>query len=375
MARPAKVWYRRDIGWWMITLAGEKTRLVQGPEDEVHRQLAEEKYVELRKLRRVAPESVGSRAADVTEGFLKHSRIHFSADTHRLNRYYCQLFAEACGQVLARDLRPYHIDRWIDPKVESGDWGPTTVYNARKAAMRVFSWAAERKLLPENPLKGMKNPKPKPRQRAMTDEEFWQIHGTAGGPLGDLLLALYHTGARPKEVRELTWERVREDRWVLPEHKTARSTGRPRVIFLDDTMVAMMGRLKGNGHTHVFLNTEGHPWTMNALRLQVWRIKKKLRMSDDVCAYLCRHGFGTRAILNGVDGRTLAELMGHTSQEMISKVYVHLADQHQHLKAAVNVVNRATPSTAARGSARKRARPVRPEGGPGQGESGVPPLP
>jgi hypothetical protein len=43
-----------------------------------------------------------------------------------------------------------------------------------------------------------------------------------------------------------------------------------------------------------------------------------------------------------VDGRTLAELMGHTSQEMISKVYVHLADEHQHLKAAVDKVNGTT---------------------------------
>ena len=50
------------------------------------------------------------------------------------------------------------------------------------------------------------------------------------------------------------------------------------------------------------------------------RIRTKLGMADDVCAYLCRHGFGTRAILNGVDGPTLAELMGHSSQDMISKV-------------------------------------------------------
>ena len=70
--------------------------------------------------------------------------------------------------------------------------------------MRVISWAAERKILPENPLGGMKNPKPKPRQRAITDAEFWQMHGNAGGPLQDLLLTLYLTGARPKEVRELT---------------------------------------------------------------------------------------------------------------------------------------------------------------------------
>ena len=79
-------------------------------------------------------------------------------------------------------------------------------------------------------------------------------------------------------------------------------------------------------------------------------------------AYLCRHGFGTRTILSGVDGATLAELMGHGSQEMISKVYVHLADQPQHLHAAVGKINAtSTPSPAEPGSARKRARPVNPK--------------
>ena len=55
MARPNKVWYRSDIGWWMVTLGGEKVRLVTGPKDDHHRQLAEEKFVELRKMRRIAP--------------------------------------------------------------------------------------------------------------------------------------------------------------------------------------------------------------------------------------------------------------------------------------------------------------------------------
>ncbi|HEX4613742.1 MAG TPA: hypothetical protein VH092_36510 [Urbifossiella sp.] len=90
----------------------------------------------------------------------------------------------------------------------------------------MFSWAAEQKVIPDNPLAGMKRPKPKPRQRAITDAEFWQLYGNAGGPLHDLLLALYLSGARPKEVRELTWDKVGEDRRTLPEHKTGKKTGK-----------------------------------------------------------------------------------------------------------------------------------------------------
>ncbi len=386
MARPAKPWWREQTGWWMVKLSGVQTKLVQGPRDEEHRLLAEEKFAELRRLRRTAPEAVTSRTADVIEAFLIHSRLNHAADTYRGHKYYCQLFAEHCGQVLARELKPHHVTAWVtamqsEKRVLAGRaekdrlrnelpagerhkaggnprrWGPTSVYNARKTAYTVFSWAAKEKLLPNNPLAGMPRPKPKPRQRAITDDEFQKLHDNAGGPLQDVLTALYHTGARPKEIRDLVWQNVREDRWVLPEHKTAKTTGRPRVIFLNEQMRAMMERLKGNGGTHVFLNTEGKPWTKSALQQQVWRIKTKLGLADDLCAYLCRHGFGTRAVLSGVDAPTVAELMGHNSLEMVSKVYVHLADQHQHLKTAVDKIMSSKPSQAAEGPVRKRAKP------------------
>jgi hypothetical protein len=120
MARPAKVWYRSDIGWWMITLSGEKTRLLQGPNDDEHRILAEEKFIELRRLQRIAPQAPTSRTADVIESFLAWSRQRLSEETHRVNQYYCQLFAEHCGTIPARDIKPFHVTKWIaammDPK-------------------------------------------------------------------------------------------------------------------------------------------------------------------------------------------------------------------------------------------------------------------
>jgi hypothetical protein len=32
MPRPNKVWFRKDVGWWMVTLGGKKLRLVEGRE-------------------------------------------------------------------------------------------------------------------------------------------------------------------------------------------------------------------------------------------------------------------------------------------------------------------------------------------------------
>ena len=226
MARPSRPWHREQTGWWMVKIGGKQTKLVQGPKDEAHRLLAEEKFAEIRKLSRTAPQAHNARVADLVDAFLVWSRDNLAEDTHRVNVYYLQLFAEACGQKPAGVLIPYDVENWVGGKKAAGEWGDTTVYNAKKAAFRVFSWAQRMKLLPDNPLAGMPRPKPKPRQRAITAAEFGKLYEYAGAPLRDILLALYLTGARPKEARDLTWEHVRDDRWVIPEHKTAKKTGR-----------------------------------------------------------------------------------------------------------------------------------------------------
>jgi len=85
----------------------------------------------------------------------------------------------------------------------------------------------------------------------------------------------------------------------------------------------------------VFLNCRGKPWSSNAVRIRIEHLRKNLGLAGDLCAYLIRHAFGTNAIVNGVDVATVAELLGHTSLEMVSTTYLHLADQKTHLNDAV----------------------------------------
>jgi hypothetical protein len=58
--------------------------------------------------------------------------------------------------------------------------------------------------------------------------------------------------------------------------------------------------------------------------------------------YGLRHAFGTRAVLRGVDVKTLAELMGHTTTRM-TEHYLHLAGERSYLAAAMERIN--APST------------------------------
>jgi integrase len=337
MSRPNKIWFRKDIGWWMVTLGGQKVKLAQGRENK---KLAEDKFHELAAVRIKAPEATSARVADVIEAFLTWANKHLTAETLRNYTWYGQQFSEAFGYILASEFRPIHVTRWVD----SHKWGTTTEYNARRSIKRVFSWACEQGILNNNPLRSMKCPKGKTRDRALTNDEYCILMRNSRREFKILLFALKETGCRPKEARMLRWNQVKEDRWVLTQHKTAHKNGKPRVIYMTKRMQRLMKNLRRKSKSdYVFLNGRGRPWTVDAIRLRIHRLKAKKLVPADVCAYLLRHAFGTQAILRGVDVATVAQLMGHSSLEMISKVYCHLADQHQHLQDAVEKIRNKPP--------------------------------
>lgn len=336
MARPNKVWFRKDIGWWMVTIGGEKIRLAEG---RANRKLAEQKFHELKVAQARPAERSDARIADVIDAFLVWSKIHRSSETCRNHIWYGQKFAEHIGYLKATELRPHHVTQWVD----SHKWGQTTQRNARRSIYRAFAWAVEEGLLLSNPLKGMKCPGALTRQRAMTNGEFRSI---STRDFKVLIFTLRMTGCRPKEARSLTWSEVRNDRWILSQYKMAYKTHKPRVIYLIKSMQRLMqvlrseAALNGRASENVFLNARRQPWTVNAIRLRMERLKQKLGLPNDLCCYHARHAFGTAAVLNGVDVVTVAQLMGHSSLEMVQKVYVHLSDEHQYLNQAAERATR-----------------------------------
>lgn len=340
MGRPSKIWFRKSTGWWMVNLGGKQKPLAQGREN---RKLAEQTFHELAIVRTQAPESPTARVADIIEAFLGWARRHRSEETLRNYEWYGQAFSEHSGYLSAGAVKPIHVTRWVDTR----GWGPTTERNARRSIYRAFSWAKEEGILPLNPLNGMKCPRALTRQRILTDSEYRTLMRHSRRDFRILLFTLKETGCRPKEARKLKWTQVQEDRWVLADHKTAGKTGKERVIFLTKPMQKLMQHLrKESVSDYVFLNARGKPWTVNAIRLRITRIKDKTDLPEDVCSYLLRHAFGTNAILNGVDVATVAELMGHTSLEMISRVYCHLAGEHKHLQEAVEKVRKRHPAAS-----------------------------
>jgi integrase len=312
----------------MVSLGGRQHKLAEGRENK---SLAEKKFHQLCLMATEPAESPDARVAAICEEFLAWSESRQARSTYLGYQFYIQAFCEGCGFLRAAQLKPFHVTRWIAKK----SWNETTQYNALRTVFRVFNWAKTQGLLWDNPLRGMERPRPKARPRCLTDEEYRRLLGGAHGQFRILLFALRQTGARPSELCRLSWNQVQGNRCIYRDHKTAGKTDKPRIIYLTSPMVRLLDLLRRTSTAqHVFLNKLGKPWTSNAIRLQVQRIKKKLNMASDVCAYMLRHTFATKALLNGVDVATVAELLGHVDTTMVCKVYLHLANEIRHMETA-----------------------------------------
>src|SRR5207249_1634090 len=66
-----------------------------------------------------------------------------------------------------RDLKPLHVTKWLRGKT----WNDTTKNRAISVVSRAFNYCVEQGVLKANPIKGMKKPRMKRREKIITEAE------------------------------------------------------------------------------------------------------------------------------------------------------------------------------------------------------------
>jgi integrase len=342
----------------MVVVDGVRHKLVKG---KANREEAKRRLREIQTLRDKAPsqESRDLTVAGVIELYLAHQGKQLDERTLYGRKPYLQSFAEAHGFRKATELetKPFHLTSWLDenPQIKS-DW---TKVHVIAVLQRPFNWAVRQRLIPTNPFRGVSHRVGEPR-RPMTDDELEKLLVGCEGRRSrqipspaerfrELLRFLRLSGARTCEASRLTWPDIDLDHAliVLKRHKTSRMQREPKpgAIPLVPELVQLLVAIRKRGEPgdHVFHNHRGTPWNRCSLSLRMQRAREKAGIPEEVKLYGLRHAFGTRAVVSGVDIKTLAELMGHTPTR-ITEHYVHLAGQRSHLADAMRRVNGQGPT-------------------------------
>jgi len=217
-------------------------------------------------------------------------------------------------------------------------WGDNYRRGALIAVQRPFNWAAKLGYIQSSPIPYIEKPQATRREQVVTVNEWEAIrdHYDEGDPFRDLLEFAWETGCRPQEVKAIEARHVQlgVHRVVFPA-KEAKGKKRIRVIYLTpraEQIIRKLLKLRPKGL--LFLNAKGKPWNYAAMNCRFGRLKKTLGVK--YCAYAIRHGFATRKLEDGLDHITVAALMGHADATMLSKVYSHIGDRHDHLREQLN---------------------------------------
>lgn len=327
--RSPKPWFWKARNVWCVYINHQK--YVLGPDKEVALDEFHNLMAKRRKLQRPSPKS------SVFEAFLVWTKENRSAKTHRGYQDFCDSFrgylAAEHPTVGIDDLSPAHVTEWLNTKPK---WNATTKRNAITALQRAFNWGCKNMGLEKNPLKRMEKPEAKTRTTVLTDAEFMALLAAIKDrAFRELLIFSYDCGSRPQESKKLEARHfdLPKRRAVLPAEE-AKGKKKARAIYIPTprALKIVKLRIKEFPDGPVFRNKRGRPWTASAVKCRFANLETKLGKRYNQYAF--RHTFITRKLIAGVDSHVVAALSGHSSSEMIDKVYSHVAEDHAFMLAA-----------------------------------------
>lgn len=341
-----KPWFRASKSAWYVEHHGKQVRLGPHPDGAPPPKKSESgwnapkaildafyKLMAADPVNLPRPEKI--LAAVVCDLFLDHSERHHSPDTFANYKHFLQSFSERYGRLPAAELKPIHVTKWLDdhPSWKGGR------RHAVIAVRRAFSWADQQGVLSPNPLRALKAGRARRRTRVLSPEELSEILAVIRDrQFREFMHAMLETGCRPSEVARVTAANVNLALgvWLFPEHKTAKKTHKPRVVYLTPAMVDLSRKLMAEyPDGPLFRGPRGKAaFTRQNIRCRFRRLREKLPHLKHFVCYNVRHTFATRALVNGVGVAQVAELLGHSSTEMVSQTYGHLAEEVAHMREA-----------------------------------------
>ena len=392
MPKSPKPWCRKGRGWF-VTIRGKQVNLGRD------RKAAFQEFYRLMREPAERQRVQDMSLAAIVDEFLEFISKNRAPDTYRWYRDLLQKFVSLHKELRADDLRPFHVQRWVDGY---SHLSKTSRRNHMRAVKCCLKWALAQGYVDKNPIQHLVVPIGDRKERLVSEEEFQRVLALAKpDSLRDLFVVTWETGCRPQEslIVEARHVDVANHRWVIPpsEAKGERMT---RIVYLTDRAMEIVRRLmkqypKGN----LFRDSQGSPWTAESVNCAVDRIRlrmgrlemertgasvsteaihqmiplltptrrvhgvvqkktaaelrheakqkltKRLAISlvPRYSLYSFRHAFATHALERGVDSVTVAVLMGHSDPSMLAKVYQHLTQNPKFLLDQVKKATSAPP--------------------------------
>ena len=247
------------------------------------------------------------------------------------------------GSLSLADITSQRLASYLDARVK--EVSPSTIQKEFALLSHLFNVARkEWGLSINNPAADVSRPKIRNgRTRFLTNDEAQRLLDAAqqsrNKKLYHYLLLMMHTGMRPSEAAGLKWCDVDLDARIVKLLDTKIDM---RYVPLSEIAAANLLSIRPDDvqvDTPVFL-----PGSTSSKRLQevpALHFKKAFENArgkaklEDVHLHDLRHTAASHLLMAGVDLRTIAEILGHKTMQMVHR-YTHLLNEHK-LKAVERI--------------------------------------
>jgi site-specific recombinase XerD len=290
----------------------------------------------MQKLERAKlPENLRSKAAtfrELCEDALAYSRAENSAkQTYELELRINQLLP-VFGARSADSIRKNEIVSWLAEQSAARKWAASSRNRWQATFSLVFRVGIDNEKIERNPAARIRRKtEGSGRVRFLSDREEVRLRTAIEERFPEFLphlLLSIHTGMRMSEQYGLRWNQVDSERRQI--HLSRTKNGDPRTIPLNmvalEALTLLRGKRKPKGTEPIFPSAR----TGESLQgTRGWFPTALDEAEIEGYSWHCnRHTFASRLVMAGVDLRTVAELLGHRTLQMVMR-YSHLAPEHQ----------------------------------------------
>ncbi|MGD0910307.1 MAG: site-specific integrase [Terracidiphilus sp.] len=246
-------------------------------------------------------------------------------------RYKCRvkLIRDAFGSVPADSITPQALSRWLTECKKENEWSPATVNRYKAFFSLSFRLGMENGRCQTNPARLVKRlHEDNGRVRFLSPGEEERIRAVIrqnhSMHMPEFEIAL-HTGARRGEQHRLLWSDVDLEGKRVALRKT--KNGDTRHVPLNAMARRAFKELRkvSDGKGSVFIGERGLPLKKPRYG---WDAAVKEAKLEDFHWHDLRHCFASSLVMADVNLRTVAQLLGHRTLQMVMR-YAHLSQSYE----------------------------------------------
>ena len=176
------------------------------------------------------------------EDYAKPNKRTWKEDEQKLDKKF-SIWNDTEAKDISRDMV---LDR-IEYVKENH--GPIAANRNAALIKKLFKWARQKRLIPDNPATDIPKEKERSRDRTLTDTEihdFWKACRQKGFPFGPCFQLMLLTGRREGSVSRIEWSDINFKTKEWHVRSDIDKTGKPAVVPLSDQAIDLLQNINDN---------------------------------------------------------------------------------------------------------------------------------